>query len=73
MTFLEALALYGPDTIAISESLGISEADAERLIHAHREDMRAQKAKKEARAEYQRKWMRRHRAGLAELRARRTA
>lgn len=71
MTFLEAFNHHGPDTMAIASDLGISEAEAERLIHEHREAARAEKAKKEARAAYCREWMRKHRAALAELRAKR--
>ncbi|MBX5190148.1 hypothetical protein HJB86_14655 [Rhizobium sp. NZLR3b] len=33
MTFLEAYAIHGPDTIAISEALNISEHEADRLIN----------------------------------------
>ncbi|MEQ1407752.1 hypothetical protein ABK249_22795 [Neorhizobium sp. Rsf11] len=33
MTFSEAYALHGPDTIAISEALGIREHEADRLIN----------------------------------------
>lgn len=71
MTFLEAFDQCGPDTMAIASTLGISEAEAERLIHEHREAARAEKAKKEARAAYNREWMREYRAALAELRAKR--
>ncbi|SMF65701.1 hypothetical protein SAMN02982989_3395 [Xaviernesmea oryzae] len=33
MTFSEAYHLHGPDTIAISEALGIAEHEADRLIN----------------------------------------
>jgi hypothetical protein len=33
MTFSEAYSLFGPDTIAISEALGIAEHEADRLIN----------------------------------------
>jgi len=34
MTFLEAYAKFGPDTMAIAEGLGIKEHEADRLINA---------------------------------------
>ncbi|MDW9699092.1 hypothetical protein [Sinorhizobium meliloti] len=34
MTFLEAYAKYGPDTIAIAEALDSEEHEADRLINA---------------------------------------
>ncbi|ASP50937.1 hypothetical protein U8C37_09550 [Sinorhizobium medicae] len=34
MTFLEAYAKFGPDTIAIADALAIKEHEADRLINA---------------------------------------
>ncbi|MDX0510645.1 hypothetical protein GOE04_29105 [Sinorhizobium medicae] len=34
MTFLEAYARFGPDTIAIGEAMGIPEHEADRFINA---------------------------------------
>lgn len=34
-TFLQAFNQHGPDTIAIAEALGISEAQADRLVNDH--------------------------------------
>ncbi|MDX0566211.1 hypothetical protein [Sinorhizobium medicae] len=34
MTFLEAYAKFGPDTLAIAEALHIKENEADRLINA---------------------------------------
>ena len=34
MTFLDAYATYGPDTMAIAEALDIPEHEADRLINA---------------------------------------
>ncbi|MBW8282502.1 MAG: hypothetical protein K0M55_02775 [Rhizobium sp.] len=57
MTFAEAFALHGPDTIAIGKALGIPEHEADRLIN-RRMDERAQR----------RAHWKRTKAGLAEIR-----
>lgn len=62
MTFFEAYARFGPDTIAISEALGIPEHEADRLINERMNDRHAHRQKNE-----------RLRAELREIRARRPA
>lgn len=62
MTFSEAYAIHGPDTIAISEALGIPEHEADRLINERIE----QKARRRADNT-------RLRTELREIRARRPA
>ncbi|KKX29204.1 hypothetical protein [Rhizobium sp. LC145] len=62
MTFSEAYALHGPDTIAISEALGIPEHEADRLVNERME----QKARRRADNA-------RLRAELREIRAKRPA
>lgn len=58
MTFLEAYALHGPDTIAIAEALSITEAEADALINERMD----RKARSKERWE-------RTKANLAEIRA----
>lgn len=48
MTFFEAFAKFGPDTIAISEALNIPEHEADRLIN-ERMDRRYRRRTYEAR------------------------
>ena len=62
MTFFEAYARFGPDTIAISEALGIPEHEADRLINERMNELHASREKNE-----------RLRAELREIRARRPA
>lgn len=62
MTFSEAYALYGPDTIAIADALGIPEHEADRLINA----------KMNARAYEKARWVR-TKAENAEIRRRQGA
>jgi hypothetical protein len=62
MTFLEAFALYGHDTIAISEALNIPEHEADRLINKRMNEKHARRVRDD-----------RHRAQLREFRARRPA
>lgn len=45
MSLSEAFNLYGPDTIAISEALGIPEHEAERLINDRMDERHARRVK----------------------------
>lgn len=53
MTFDQAFATYGPDTIAISTALGIPEHEADRLVNQRMEQARSEKPKSD-RKEYMR-------------------
>lgn len=65
MTFSEAYSAIGPDVEAIAELLGISAADADRKINAEMNRAHVEKARKEARREYQRAWAHKKRASVA--------
>ena len=60
--FLDAFALYGPDTIAISEALGIPEHEADRLINERMNERHGRRERND-----------RIRAELREIRSRRPA
>lgn len=62
LTFSEAYAAFGPDTVVIAGAMGITEAEADRLVNERME----QRARNSA------SWQRR-KAELAELRAERPA
>lgn len=62
MTFTEAFALYGPDTIAISEALGIPEYEADHRINKRMDEKHARRLKNA-----------REREDLREIRERRPA
>ncbi|CAD7023241.1 hypothetical protein REJC140_00140 [Pseudorhizobium endolithicum] len=68
MTLLQALAQFGPDTIAISKAMGIPEHEADRLINAEM-DRRYRISLIDSRKAYNR----RVRQALQDLRARRPA
>lgn len=72
MTFPEAYALHGPDTIAISEALGIPEHEADRLINAEMERAREEKGRT-SRSEYLREYRKANKERLIELRNRHNA
>lgn len=72
MTFADAYALHGPDTIAISEALGIPEHEADRLINAELERAREEKGRT-SRSEYLREYRKANKERLIELRNRHNA
>jgi len=73
MTFAEAFALHGPDTIAISEAMLIPECDADRLISEEMTLRLNQRIKDEKRRIAQRDHMRKVRDELRGIRAGRSA
>lgn len=74
MTFLEAYALYGRNSMAIAEACGIDESEAYNLMAARADrdlgimPMPSAKMKQEDKAEQKRRWRIKNNQRLAELR-----
>ncbi|OJY66423.1 hypothetical protein [Rhizobium sp. 60-20] len=75
MTFSEAYAVHGPDTIAISRALDIPEHEADRRISEELNKRHVERVEKQARktAAYNQAYNVRRRSRLREIRAGRSA